>query len=56
VPRMKFITMCDTTHSLKSTYCMQEVLYLTCTARNFHLSILLPGRKIYFLGLVEETA
>jgi hypothetical protein len=32
---------------------MQEVLYLTYTG-NFYFWILLPGREIYFLGLIQS--
>ena len=32
---------------------MQEVLYFTYTG-NFYVWILLPGREIYFLGLVPK--
>ena len=32
---------------------MQEVLIMTCTG-NFYFSILLPGREIYFLGLLYD--
>jgi hypothetical protein len=55
VPRLKFITMCDTVHSLKSTYAEsfifglnRKFLFLECAARKSNI-FSRPGHVIYFM-------
>ena len=50
VRRLKFITMCCSIRSLKSESFIFDLIY----TGNFNFWILLPGREIYFLGLLTS--